>query len=72
MYGDIGEVFPCLSQRGQETSLHKLLKFVHWSKSWRVRMGITSRNLLLAQNQPQEVTETVKAIHYASYAYPHR
>lgn len=60
---DVGEVFPCLSRRGQETVLHELLELAPWSKIMVSTDGhYFPETYYLGQIQVREVLETVSAI----------
>ncbi|KAK4121376.1 hypothetical protein N657DRAFT_601452, partial [Parathielavia appendiculata] len=60
VYADIGEVFPCVSQDGQERILREVLELCPWSKIlWSTDGHWFSETYLLAINQMREVLETV-------------
>jgi hypothetical protein len=60
VYADIGEVFPCVSQDGQERILREILELCPWSKIlWSTDGHWFSETYLLAVMQMREVFETV-------------
>ncbi|KAL2256347.1 hypothetical protein VTK26DRAFT_1813 [Humicola hyalothermophila] len=60
VYADIGEVFPCVSQDGQEQILRQILELCPWSKiMWSTDGHWFPETYLLAVIQMQEVFETV-------------
>lgn len=60
---DVGEVFPCLSRRGQESVLHELLELAPWSKILASTDGhYFPETYYLAQTQLREILETVRTI----------
>ena len=59
---DVGEVFPCLSRRGQENVFHGLLELAPWSKILAGTDGhYFPETYYLAQTQVREVLETVRS-----------
>ncbi|SPN97490.1 related to fluG protein [Cephalotrichum gorgonifer] len=57
---DVGEVFPCLSRRGQETVFHELLELAPWSKLLASSDGhFFPETYYLGQTQLREVLESV-------------
>ncbi|KAK4162617.1 protein fluG [Cladorrhinum sp. PSN259] len=60
VYADIGEVFPCVSQDGQERILKEILELCPWSKIlWSTDGHWFPETYLLAILQMREVFETV-------------
>ncbi|KAK4240994.1 hypothetical protein C8A03DRAFT_30832 [Achaetomium macrosporum] len=60
VYADIGEVFPCVSQDGQERILRETLELCPWSKIlWSTDGHWFPETYLLAVTQMREVFETV-------------
>jgi hypothetical protein len=60
VYADIGEVFPCVSQDGQERILREILELCPWSKIlWSTDGHWFSETYLLGVMQMREVFETV-------------
>ena len=60
VYADIGEVFPCVSQDGQERILRQILEICPWSKIiWSTDGHWFPETYLLAVMQMREVFETV-------------
>ncbi|KAK4191483.1 hypothetical protein QBC35DRAFT_14507 [Podospora australis] len=60
VYADIGEVFPCVSQDGQERLLREILELCPWSKIlWSTDGHWFPETYLLATMQMREVFETV-------------
>ncbi|GAB1315112.1 hypothetical protein MFIFM68171_05322 [Madurella fahalii] len=60
VYADIGEVFPCVSQDGQERILREILELCPWSKIiWSTDGHWFAETYLLAIMQMREVFETV-------------
>ncbi|KAK4148009.1 uncharacterized protein C8A04DRAFT_33552 [Dichotomopilus funicola] len=60
VYADIGEVFPCVSQDGQERILREILELCPWSKIlWSTDGHWFPETYLLAVLQMREVFETV-------------
>ncbi|KAL2023766.1 hypothetical protein VTK56DRAFT_1033 [Thermocarpiscus australiensis] len=60
VYADIGEVFPCVSQDGQERILREMLELCPWSKiMWSTDGHWFPETYLLAMIQMREVFETV-------------
>ncbi|KAK3942308.1 hypothetical protein QBC46DRAFT_78770 [Diplogelasinospora grovesii] len=60
VYVDFGEVFPCVSQDGQERIVRQLLELCPWSKIlWSTDGGRFPETYLLAVMQMREVLETV-------------
>ncbi|KAK3296808.1 uncharacterized protein B0H64DRAFT_109864 [Chaetomium fimeti] len=60
VYADIGEVFPCVSQDGQERILREILELCPWSKIlWSTDGHWFPETYLLAIIQMREVFETV-------------
>ncbi|KAL2145561.1 hypothetical protein VTI28DRAFT_6799 [Corynascus sepedonium] len=60
VYADIGEVFPCVSQDGQERILREILELCPWSKIlWSTDGHWFPETYLLAVIQMREVLETV-------------
>ncbi|KAK3307970.1 uncharacterized protein B0T15DRAFT_549879 [Chaetomium strumarium] len=60
VYADIGEVFPCVSQDGQERILREILELCPWSKIlWSTDGHWFPETYLLALKQMREVFETV-------------
>jgi hypothetical protein len=63
VYADIGEVFPCVSQDGQERILREILELCPWSKIlWSTDGHWFPETYLLAVIQMREVFETVGPI----------
>jgi hypothetical protein len=61
VYADIGEVFPCVSQDGQERILREILELCPWSKIlWSTDGHWFPETYLLAVMQMREVFETVR------------
>lgn len=64
VYADIGEVFPCVSQEGQERVLRQILEICPWSKILYSTDGHWfPETYLLANMQMREVFETVICEH---------
>ncbi|KAJ2901220.1 hypothetical protein MKZ38_002126 [Zalerion maritima] len=60
VYADIGEVFPCLSQDGQEQVVRQILELCPWSKvMWSTDGHWFPETYLLAVKQIREVLKTV-------------
>jgi predicted TIM-barrel fold metal-dependent hydrolase len=61
VYADIGEVFPCVSQDGQERLLREILEICPWTKIlWSTDGHWFPETYLLAVMQMREVFETVR------------